>query len=73
MNHKTSNIRCVSSGGTWNDSIETNIHCDLQIQWMIRSRLNIHCDSLTVYSSNDSMRFCKINRPCIELNRLTDV
>jgi hypothetical protein len=28
-------IRCVLSGGTSNDWIETNIHCDVRIQWMI--------------------------------------
>ena len=40
-------IRCVLSGDTSSDWIETNIHHDPQIRWMIWSQLNTRCDSLT--------------------------
>ena len=39
-------IRCVLSGDTSSDWIETNIHRDPQIRWMIWSQLNTRCDSL---------------------------
>jgi hypothetical protein len=34
--------------------LRLNIHYDPRIQWMILSRLNICCDSLTINTSNGS-------------------